>query len=151
MSAATCTSRPARWNWPPKITRAPLRSVRLTRRCGPTWAQCQALSGRDDLAVQSYSRALDLRPHQSLALLGRAQSHDALNRWEAALADYSAVLALDGPDPLVLANRAGVLYQLGRAGDALADLDRAIALDPASAELRENRAIALAASVTSVA
>lgn len=57
----------------------------------------------------------------------RAESHEALGRWEAAEADWTAALAEDVDNPHLLQRRAAARERLGRLEDAVADLTRALA------------------------
>jgi tetratricopeptide (TPR) repeat protein len=63
--------------------------------------QCYRAMERMDQAVRAYTRALDLDPSSTLALVGRADAQFALDHAElAALADYDRALTIEPKQPL---------------------------------------------------
>ena len=83
----------------------------------------------------------DLQPDQPLAIVGRAQSHEALGNREAAIADYSSALARDPKQWEAMASRGVLHYEAGNLTAALDDFNRAIELMPDQPDLYQNRAI----------
>jgi predicted O-linked N-acetylglucosamine transferase (SPINDLY family) len=103
----------------------------------------QAAMKRGDKAVQSYDRALALRPQSAEALVNRGAALQDMNRFEDALADYDRAIALNGAYPPAHANRGLALHALGRYDAALAAHDRAIAMHPGYGDAHANRASTL--------
>jgi tetratricopeptide (TPR) repeat protein len=99
---------------------------------------------RHEQAVDAYSRTIDLQPNQLLALLGRAQAHEALGDRDAAIADYSSALVCDPTQWEALANRAALYYEACKPEAALADVGIAIGLAPDQIGLYQNRSLVLA-------
>jgi tetratricopeptide (TPR) repeat protein len=121
------------------------RAIELSAPYPEVWTnlgQCYRMMDRPE-AVRAFSQSLDLDPRQTLALTGRAQSHETLGHPGEAVRDYSAALEIDPAQPLVLANRAVIHYRQGRLEESLADLDRAVALAPGMPDLYQNRSVAL--------
>jgi tetratricopeptide (TPR) repeat protein len=109
-----------------------------------TLGQCYRAMQRLDDAVRAYTRALELDPGSTLALVGGAEAQFALEHADlAALADFDRGLTTEREPPLALAGRAIVHYQCGRCAKASAELDLAVARAPRLAELYQNRAAAL--------
>jgi tetratricopeptide (TPR) repeat protein len=102
----------------------------------------QALS-RYAQALESYDRALAIRPGDRQALNNRGVALHALNRDEEALASYDRALALRPDYAEAYNNRANALRALGREAEALASCERALAIRPDYPEALCNRATAL--------
>lgn len=81
--------------------------------------------GRAEQALESFERALRLRPHAASLFDLRARAHWALDRKEAALADWKDAVALDPFNPEILLHQAGALESLEQYWAAVALLDRA--------------------------
>lgn len=87
---------------------------------------------RYEKAVQSYERALTLRPGHPEALMGRAVALVRLARLPQALADMNAAIAVD-PRPQWRSRRGMLLYALGKYMEALEDLNAVLATHPGHA------------------
>jgi tetratricopeptide (TPR) repeat protein len=100
-----------------------------------------ALAGlrRFEEAIESYDRALSLRPGDTEALFNRGVAQQALGRFAEALESHERVLKASAGHASALCNRGLVLDQLGRPEDALASYDRALAVQPNFVEALSNR------------
>lgn len=87
---------------------------------------------RYEKAVQSYERALTLRPGHPEARMGRAIGLVGLSRLPQALADMNAAIAVD-PRPQWRSRRGMLLYALGKYMEALEDLNAVLATHPGHA------------------
>lgn len=103
-----------------------------------------ALAGREEQAVASYRRSLELEPDQPAS---RLKLGDALARsgaFEAALEQYDRVLqAVPQAEATVRVKRGTALINLGRGDEGLAELRRAVEADPDEPALRLRYAEAL--------
>ncbi len=100
--------------------------------------------GRNDEALVSLDRAIDLGPVSPELLECRADILVGLKRLEEAVACYSRALDLKPNSPDNWCNRGAVLMDLGRHQDALESFARAIAFAPDFAPAHYNHGIALA-------
>jgi tetratricopeptide (TPR) repeat protein len=90
-------------------------------------------TGRPDVAVARFDRALAMRPQDTGLHLNRGRALIGLQNYEAAVACLDKAIALS-PDNLDAHNtRGGVLYRLGRFAAALESFGRAVAIAPAFA------------------
>jgi tetratricopeptide (TPR) repeat protein len=94
-------------------------------------------------ALDSYDRALAVRPGFVEALQNRANVLKELGRLEEAIASYNEALAIRPDDAEALNIRAAALLEQGRPQEALASCDRALAIRPDFVEALNNRAVAL--------
>ena len=98
-------------------------------------------SGQDNvtadfkLAIDNYTKALDLDPHFIEAFLGRALAHQSLDEKSAALGDFSGAVKADPKDIAALDWRAHFYESIGDYAKAIADIDRAIEIAGASSDL----------------
>ncbi|MES2255721.1 MAG: tetratricopeptide repeat protein [Pseudomonadota bacterium] len=90
-------------------------------------------------ALDSYDKALALKPDLADIHNNRAIALASLGRREEALESYGRAVALKPDYAQAYNNRGTVLLDLGRAGEALADFNQAIALDPNYARAFNNR------------
>ena len=88
------------------------------------------LAHRGGDAVNSFSAALALSPHDPDLLGDRARADAMLGDWRAADADLSAALARDADRADLLVLRASARHALGRKADARADLEAALRIVP---------------------
>jgi len=96
-------------------------------------------------AIESYDRALSLRPDNAEVRYSRGNALLALGRPREALDAYERAL-LAKPDHVeALCNRGAALAALGRSDEALASYDRALAVAPDFSEAFSNRGNALKA------
>jgi protein O-GlcNAc transferase len=94
-------------------------------------------------ALESYERALALKPGLIAAIYNRGTALQDLNRLPEALESYDRVIALQPHLPKVHYNRALVLVALKRPEEALTSYDRALKVDPNYIEALNNRGIVL--------
>ena len=99
--------------------------------------------GRDEEALQSYAKALELQPDFTDVLFNRSNLLRELGRHEEALAGYDRALELEPGDAALLNNRGVTLFMLERYQEALDSYARAIALRPDYADAFTNRGNAL--------
>lgn len=97
-------------------------------------------SGDADLAIQEWSRAIELDPTNTMALTNRGTARGGKNDFDGALADFSAALAADPNYVDAYLNRANVYEKQGKITEAIDDLNRLIELVPSDADAYFNRA-----------
>lgn len=90
-------------------------------------------------ALDSYDKALALKPDLADIHNNRAVALASLGRRGEALESYGRAVALKPDYAQAYNNRGTVLLDLGRAGEALEDFSRAIALNPSYATAFNNR------------
>src|SRR5262249_28107656 len=98
---------------------------------------------RANEALESFERALALRPALPEALNNRGIALQSLGRHAAAVESFDAALKLNPGYADARANRGHSLLTLTRYADALASYDRALALAPGNAAVRTNRIFCL--------
>ncbi|SHG04216.1 Tetratricopeptide (TPR) repeat [Kaistia soli DSM 19436] len=96
-------------------------------------------------AVESFDRALALRPKVPDVLAAKAASLQALNKPAEAVACYDAALAAAPVNAELAYNRATALESLGRTDAAIAGYDAAITARPDFVEALNNRGVLLQA------
>ncbi len=104
--------------------------------------------GQTERALTSYSRAIEIQPNYSLALVNQCELLNQLEQYESALKACEAALEedLDWGDmrPAMAWNqRSTALAGLERYNDALGSANRAVALDEDYAEAWNNRGVIL--------
>lgn len=99
--------------------------------------------GRDEEALQSYTKALELQPDFVDVIFNRSNLLRELGRHEESLAGYERALELEPDDAALLNNRGVTLFMLERYQEALDSYARAIALRPDYADAFTNRGNAL--------
>jgi tetratricopeptide (TPR) repeat protein len=99
--------------------------------------------GRQDEALASTQRALELEPRDPIALLARATALLGARGPEEALACLQKAIELERNNSFAHCAHAVPLLALGRFDEALSSLDKAISLDPAYAPSWERRGRAL--------
>lgn len=99
--------------------------------------------GRYGEAIESFDRAIALKPGFVEAYCGRGNVHHAHGNHDAALADRDRALALDPNHAPAHANRATTLRNQARFEEAVLSFDRALALEPGNAVTHRNRGITL--------
>ena len=97
-------------------------------------------TGRGDLAIVNYTRAIEMRPTYALAYYNRGVAHFTRENIEAAIRDFNDAIAYDPQyaRPYVMRARARILKR--DYGSAVLDLDEAVRLNPADAEALFDRA-----------
>lgn len=104
----------------------------------------QALKRFED-ALESYDRALALRPDYAEALFNRGVTLQRLRRLPEAVDSYDRAIAVCADHAEALSNRGVALQDLGRLPEALESYGRALAVRPNFAEALCNRGNALKA------
>ncbi len=91
------------------------------------------------LALQSYSRAVELDINQHAAFFNKANIHKRRGEVELALQSYNAAIYVQTLNPYYFNNRGDLLLQLKSLPFALQDFDRAIELDPSIGYFQDNK------------
>ena len=99
-------------------------------------------AGNYQEAVEAYTEAVRLDPHNSKAYLGLAQAHGALNQPERVEEDYELAIRAAPEADAPRAARAVARIFAQRYADAIPDLDAAIRLEPDDASLYHWRGLA---------
>jgi tetratricopeptide (TPR) repeat protein len=81
-------------------------------------------------AIQSFTKAIGLRPNYAPAYFSLGAAHQNLDQNEAAVQNYSEAIRLAPEMALAFAGRGVCLVRLRRDPDALADFQRALELKP---------------------
>ena len=102
-------------------------------------ALAQAGLNRHEQALESFDRALRLRPNEAAVLNDRGASLLALDRPEEALQSYDRAIAAYPRFAAAFSNRGSVLERLERYDAALANYNRALALQPDFVDALYNR------------
>jgi tetratricopeptide (TPR) repeat protein len=105
-------------------------------------ANCYALLGEYDVALQDYNRALELNPGDASGFHNRAVTHFHLGDHQAAIADYTQAIHIEPDLTIAYFNRAISHSSLGDHQAAVADYTEAIRIKPDYAEAYFNRAAA---------
>jgi tetratricopeptide (TPR) repeat protein/S1-C subfamily serine protease len=94
------------------------------------------------LAIQNFSKAIQLNPKYGDAYFQRAYVYEQLQEFPRSLADYSQAIAINPKDAQAHNNR-GMLKanNLNDIKGALADYNEAISIDPRDSEAYNNRAV----------
>jgi tetratricopeptide (TPR) repeat protein len=106
-------------------------------------AVVRSRQGKNETALASYDRALNLRPDCAEALCNRGLALYELKRFAEALTSYERGLTLRPDFAEAHNNRGLVLHELKRFEEALASCERALSLRPDFAEALFNRGNAL--------
>ncbi|MBZ9935479.1 tetratricopeptide repeat protein [Mesorhizobium sp. BR1-1-16] len=106
----------------------------------------QAGRGAHKQAVESFDRALALRPKMAEVLAAKAAALQAMNRPADAVACYDEALAASPGNAELVYNRATALEALGRQDAAIAGYAAAIAARPDFVEALNNRGVLLQAA-----
>ncbi len=94
-------------------------------------------------ALDSFDRALALKPDYLDAIVNRGNALSTLGRLQEALESFEAALVLNPRNSLVLFSHGNALCKLKRPSEALDSFDRALALNPELAGVHPNRGNAL--------
>jgi tetratricopeptide (TPR) repeat protein len=101
-------------------------------------ALAQSELGRSSAALDSYDRALAVRPDDAEALYNRGNTLQELGRFKEAVENYERALAVGADFAEVLNNRGVAVQKLGRFKDALESYEKALAVRPDYAEALNN-------------
>ncbi|MBE0660857.1 MAG: tetratricopeptide repeat protein [Bacteroidales bacterium] len=102
----------------------------------------QTHGAENDLAVESYSKAITLDPNNALYYFNRGSSLGQLGKLEEALVDFDKAVELGFNTAGIYNNRANTRYMLGDFQGAIADFSRSMEIDPKSMAPYANRGIA---------
>lgn len=98
--------------------------------------------GQYGLAIERYSRALELDPNLTAGYYNRANARTRAGEYDLALDDYNSALELEPNDADALNNRGMLhLYRAGY-GAALRDFNAALQIDPTDTTVIVNRGLA---------
>ncbi|MFO0678951.1 MAG: tetratricopeptide repeat protein [Polyangiaceae bacterium] len=100
-----------------------------------------AESGKDDEAVDAFTRGLELAPSDVELLERRASSYVRMGRAEDALRDYERMLVKNRKNLVATRGRVACLRELSRFEEALVALDSASVFAPADPVLLHERAV----------
>lgn len=87
-------------------------------------------SGKPDLAIADYNRAMKLAPNDADLFNNRGIAFKAKGELQQALADYNRAIELNTKQATAYYNRSIVYEKLGRLVEAIADVKRFIKLKP---------------------
>ena len=93
-----------------------------------------------DLAIEQYTKAIELTPMDALLYSNRADVYKNQKKYELALADYTKSIELDKENPQWFEQRANCYLATEDYTSSLKDLDKAIDLAPKDAFYYNNRA-----------
>ena len=96
--------------------------------------------GSHKLALESFSKAIELDPTSAKYFNARGIVYRLLNEYDLALKDYDKAISLDPTIPHTFVNRASVFLKRKNHTAALKDLDEAIRLDKSIDTAYNNRA-----------
>ena len=82
------------------------------------------------IAIQSFAKAISLRPQAPQAHYSRGQAYQHLEQYEAAVRDYNDTVHLEPTFALAYTGLGGCLARLHREAEAFEDFQRAIQLKP---------------------
>jgi eukaryotic-like serine/threonine-protein kinase len=86
--------------------------------------------GRDEEALDDFSKAIELDPKHVFARYNRGIIHNRLGRPDKAVTDFSRAIELDPKDVPAWYNRGNAYYKLGQPDKAVTDYSMAIELNP---------------------
>lgn len=86
-------------------------------------------SNKPDLAIEDFTRSVELRPDNKEALVNRGNMLKETGRKNEALNDYNAALKVDSLFPKAFFNRGTLFAEDQRNAEAMSDFTRAIMLD----------------------
>ena len=95
--------------------------------------------GRQQDAVDEYSKAIEIDPENAAAYNNRGKAYRDLGHPEEAIKDYNKAIELDPNNAVAYNNRGNAYRDLGHPEEAIKDHDKAIELDPNYAYAYNNR------------
>ena len=108
------------------------------------WYQGQKmLPEQPKMALDTFTKAIDLRPQSALSWSGRGDALSLLERYPQALEAYSEAIELNSNNVDNWKKQGNILYRLERFTDAIAAYDRALELAPEDGEIYNRRGQAL--------
>ena len=103
----------------------------------------KALPEEPQMAVDIFTKAIDLKPESTMAWFGRGNALYRLERYEEAIEAYAEAARLNPNDWQNWKRQGDALFQLEQFGEAIAMYDRALKLERNNAELYNRRGKAL--------
>ena len=103
----------------------------------------KALPEKPQVAVDTFTKAIDLKPESTMAWMGRGNALYRLERYEEAIEAYAEAARLNPDDWQSWKKQGDVLSKLERFDEAIAMYDRALKLEKNNAELYNRRGKAL--------
>ena len=108
------------------------------------WYQGQKmLPEQPKMALDTFTKAIDLKPQSALSWSGRGDALSLLERYPQALEAYSEAIELNSNNVDNWKKQGNILYRLERFTDAITVYDRALELDPEDGEIYNRRGQAL--------
>jgi protein O-mannosyl-transferase len=103
------------------------------------WGISKSSQGKDQEALEEYTKAIQLKPDFDRAYVSRGQVYDMLHNPKAAIADYNKAISLNPRKAEIYNGRGWAFYELGDKDAAMKDYEKAIALNPTYADAYNNR------------
>jgi eukaryotic-like serine/threonine-protein kinase len=103
----------------------------------------QVLAKQPETALNTFTKAIDLKPNSFLAWLGRANALYSLERYPEALEAYYEAIRLNSEDPQTWKKQGDTLYSLDRFTEAIAAYDSALELQQDDRTIFNHRGKAL--------
>jgi len=100
------------------------------------------LTGKYDLAIEEYGKALAASPNFAAAYYDRAIAYNGKGNYDTAIADYTKAININQFDTHAYSNRGAVYYRKGYYDMAIADFTKAIAIDSYLGVAYYNRGLA---------
>jgi len=99
-------------------------------------------NGQYQLAIDNYTKCIELKPDYAYAYNNRGLSYHSLKNYEDAIADYTRALRIDPDYYSAYYNRGRSYLELGNNEECIADNIRAIRINPDHSDSYRNRGIA---------
>jgi tetratricopeptide (TPR) repeat protein len=104
---------------------------------------CLFVLNRDEQALASYDKALEIKPDDYYAWSFRGDALDNLGRYEEAISSYDQVLKIKPDDHQAWNDRGIALRELGRYEEAISSYDQVLEIKPDDHQAWYNRGIVL--------
>ena len=92
-----------------------------------------------DLAIEEYSKAIDIVPHFAKAYLNRGHAYSYKREYDKSITDYEQAIVIDPQFSLAYLNLGAVYQELGQFDQAIENYNHAIDIDPQNALTYFNR------------
>ena len=120
--------------WSDVVSKSPGKARAITNR-GLAYANREQW----DLAIEDYSRSLQIDPSFPVTLTSRGFAYKNLGQFDKAIADYTRAIGIDPNSSLAYSNRGICYFNLGEREKAISDFNRAIELDAGCADAYSDR------------